>query len=73
MKLGLFAVLFQALSLDELLKELKKYPALTAIELGTGNYPGACHLDVDALLASTKRAQEFSAQIADAGLSISAF
>jgi sugar phosphate isomerase/epimerase len=72
LKLGLFTALFQSLSLDELLKELKKYPALTAVELGTGNFPGASHIDVDALLADHTKAREFSAKIADSGLMISA-
>jgi sugar phosphate isomerase/epimerase len=72
LKLGLFTALYQSLSLDELLKELQKYPALTAVELGTGNFPGASHIDVDALLADHTKAREFSAKIADAGLFISA-
>jgi sugar phosphate isomerase/epimerase len=72
LRLGLFTALYQSLTLDELLKELKKYPAITAIELGTGNFPGASHIDVDGLLADHAMARDFSAKIADAGLIISA-
>jgi sugar phosphate isomerase/epimerase len=72
LKLGLFTALYQSLSLDELLLELKKYPAITAVELGTGNYPGESHLDVDALLADPGKARDVIAKIADAGLTISA-
>ena len=42
------------------------------MELGTGNFPGASHIDVDALLADHGKAREFAAKIEDAGLIISA-
>lgn len=72
MKLGLFTPVFQKFSLNELLVELKRYPAITSLELGAGGWPGASHLDVEGLLANTDARKTFSAKIADAGLEICA-
>jgi sugar phosphate isomerase/epimerase len=43
-----------------------------AIEIGTGGWPGANHLDRSALLANPASAVEYKKRVADAGLSISA-
>ncbi len=72
MKLGLFTPVFQNLSLEELLAELKRYPAIEALELGTGGWPGHSHIDPDALLASKDAAKSYLARLQDAGLSLSA-
>ena len=72
MKLGLFTALFGSLNFDGLLQQLKRYPAITAVELGTGNFPGASHVDVDGLLAGASAANTFRQRILDAGLTISA-
>lgn len=72
MKLGLFTPVFAALSFEGLLSELKRYPAITALELGCGGWPGSSHLDAVELLASPERAREFKARVADAGLTLSA-
>ncbi|HWZ49833.1 MAG TPA: sugar phosphate isomerase/epimerase [Granulicella sp.] len=72
MQLGLFTPVFNALSLDALLLELKRYPEIRTLELGTGGWPGASHLDLDALLASRDATASFRAKLRDAGLNISA-
>jgi sugar phosphate isomerase/epimerase len=72
LKLGLFTPVFAKLSLDELLVELRQYPAITSLELGAGGWPGASHLDVASLLASGDAAKELKSKIADAGLEVSA-
>ena len=72
MKLGLFTPIFQQLALDEMLVKLRQFPALEMLELGTGGWPGASHLDLEALLASEQAAREYRTKIADAGLGISA-
>ena len=72
MKLGLFTPVFQKLSVDELLVELKRYPAITSLELGAGGWPGATHLDVETLLTSTDAVRDFKAKLSAAGLEISA-
>ena len=72
MKLGLFTPVFGKLSLDELLVELKKYPQITALELGCGGWPGASHIEPAKLLANPASAKEYRANLSDAGLTISA-
>lgn len=72
MRLGLFTPIFNGLTLDALLVELKKYPQIEALEIGTGGWPGNSHLDLDALLASKEAARAYRLKLADAGLSISA-
>jgi sugar phosphate isomerase/epimerase len=71
-KLGLFTPVFQNLPLDKLLAELKRYPAIESLELGTGGWPGQSHIDPDALLASKESAKAYLAKLHDAGLSLSA-
>jgi sugar phosphate isomerase/epimerase len=72
MQLGLFTPVFGKLSLDQMLAELKHYPAIKMLEIGTGCWPGAAHIDVDALLASRDRARDYRNKLNDAGLGISA-
>jgi len=63
---------FAALSFDDLLQELKKYPEITALEIGCGGWPGSSHIDPSALLANPSAASEYRMKLADAGLTISA-
>ena len=72
MRLGVFDPVFAKLSLAEMLTELKHYPQITAIEVGTGGWPGSNHIDLDACLQSAEAATTFKRQIEDAGLVISA-
>ena len=72
MKIGLFTPVFGKLSLVELLEELRRYPQITMLELGTGGFPGASHVDLDALLSSKEELREFRLRVEGAGLSISA-
>jgi sugar phosphate isomerase/epimerase len=72
MQLGLFTPIFNTLSLDALLAELKQYPAIQALELGTGGWPGSSHLDLDGLLADKQAAASFRSKLQDANLCISA-
>lgn len=71
MKLGVLTVLFQEKPLDEVLAIVKRY-GLDAVELGTGNYPGAAHCNPETLLASAGARQSFRQQIEQHGLMISA-
>ena len=72
MQLGLFTPVFNHLSLPELLAELKRYPAIRSLELGTGGWPGHSHLDLDTLLGSSERRVELRSRLADANLGLSA-
>lgn len=72
MQLGLFTPVFQDLTLDQMLTELRAYPAITALELGTGGWPGASHIAVDTLLDNRTAARDYRARLTDAGLTLSA-
>jgi len=72
MRLGLFTPIFNGLSLDGLLVELKKYPQIETLEIGTGGWPGNSHLDLDALLANKEATRAYRLKLEDAGLTISA-
>ncbi|HEY6333614.1 MAG TPA: sugar phosphate isomerase/epimerase, partial [Blastocatellia bacterium] len=71
MKLGVFTPLFGGLKFEAMLEKVKSY-GLDCIELGTGNYPGSDHLDLDGLLESADRRDEYLGKIGAAGLSVSA-
>ena len=72
MRIGLFTPVFQGLSFEAMLTELKRYPAIRSLELGTGGWPGSSHLDVETLLASEPSRTELRSRLNDAGLAISA-
>lgn len=72
MQLGLFTPVFNNLSFPELITELKRYPAIRSLELGTGGWPGNSHLDLEALLAGSERRAELGSRLGDAGLTLSA-
>ena len=71
MKLGVFTPVFGNRTLDQVLKKMRSLPGVSAIELATGGWPGNAHVDVNGLLASPHKAEEFLSQIRDAGLTIS--
>ena len=50
MKLGLFTPVFAKLGLEDMLAKVCSLGKVTAIELGTGAWPGSDHVDVDAYL-----------------------
>jgi sugar phosphate isomerase/epimerase len=72
MKLGVFTPVFGTLTLDEVIPRVQALKHVTALELGTGGWPGKDHIDVDALLDKKPCADTFRKKIADAGLTISA-
>ena len=72
MKIGVFTVLFQDKSFEEMLDYVAA-AGVTAVEIGTGGNPGNHFCDVDALLASETERDSFLAAIHNRGLTISAF
>lgn len=72
MKLGLFTPVFGKLNQQEMLAQVRALGKIQALELGTGGWPGRDHLDVDALANDVRAAEQLKAQLADAGLIISA-
>jgi sugar phosphate isomerase/epimerase len=72
MKLGVFTPVFGALTFDEMLAKVRALTPVSAIELGTGGWPGHDHIDVDGLLDSKPCLADYRRKLADAGLTISA-
>jgi sugar phosphate isomerase/epimerase len=72
MKLGVFTVLFSQKNLDEMLDYVKE-AGLNAVEIGTGGYPGNAHCDLDILLESEEKRNEYLQKVTSRGLEISAF
>ncbi len=71
MKLGVFAVLFADLPLEQMLDRVASL-GIEAVELGTGNYPGNAHCDPDALLGNAAKQRDLLGAIEQRGLTISA-
>lgn len=72
MKLGVFTVLFNDKSFEEMLDRVKA-SGLHAVEIGTGGYPGNAHCDLDALLESEEKRNEYRSKVKERNLNISAF
>ncbi|WP_223593697.1 sugar phosphate isomerase/epimerase family protein [Neobacillus bataviensis] len=70
MKLGVFTVLFNNKSFEEMLDYVKD-AGVEAIELGTGKYPGIKHCNPDELLENPQKLKEFKQAIEKRGLVIS--
>jgi sugar phosphate isomerase/epimerase len=71
MKLGFLTALFGDKSLKEVLDIIRPLK-LQTIEFGTGNYPGAPHLDVKELLKSKSARDDLKSTLRREGLQISA-
>jgi sugar phosphate isomerase/epimerase len=71
MKLGVFTVLYQKLPFEDALDRLQAL-GIEAVEIGTGNYPGAAHCNVDELLGDDERIREFRKTVESRGMIISA-
>lgn len=72
MKTGVFTVLFAEKSFEEMLDYVKA-AGLDAVEIGTGGYPGNAHCNLDALLESEEKRNEYMKKVKSRGLTISAF
>jgi len=71
MKLGVFSVLFAGKPFEEALDYIAS-KGLTAIELGTGGYPGNAHCNPEQLLGDAGKLKAFQQAITARGLTISA-
>jgi sugar phosphate isomerase/epimerase len=71
MKLGVMMALFGGLKFEEALDNAAALK-LDCVEVGTGNYPGAGHTPLKALVASKAKARDWAAKVTDRGLTISA-
>jgi sugar phosphate isomerase/epimerase len=72
MKLGMFTALFNSLDLNGVLTELKRYPQIEMLEIGTGGWPGSAHLAIDVLRKDSVARREYLAKLRDQGLGIAA-
>jgi sugar phosphate isomerase/epimerase len=72
MRIGVFSVIFQNLPFEQALDRILSYGA-TAVEIGTGGYPGSHHCDMPALLASEVKRKAYLKAVEDRGMLISAF
>lgn len=71
MKLGVFTVLFSEMPFEQMLDHVKK-AGVSAVEIGTGNYPGNAHCNLDELLDSEDKRKDFLHQVESRSLTISA-
>jgi sugar phosphate isomerase/epimerase len=71
MRLGLFTVLYGDTPLEQLLDRLGEMH-ITAVELGTGGYPGNAHCDPDELLADESKVRALRRMLDERGIIISA-
>ena len=71
MRIGVFAVLYQNLPFEEALDKIAAAGA-TAVEIGTGGYPGGAHCPIDELLASAPKRKAYRKAVESRGLIISA-
>ena len=71
MKLGVLTALFADRPFEEAL-ERARAAGLDCVEVGTGNYPGGGHCDLDRLLASAGERESYLDAVTSRGLEISA-
>ncbi len=72
MRIGVFTALFQNLPLEQALDRAVE-AGVSAVEIGTGGYPGSHHCPVDELLASPNKRKAYLQAIEARGLILSAF
>jgi sugar phosphate isomerase/epimerase len=72
MQIGVFSVIFQQLPFEQALDKILSYGA-TAVEIGTGGYPGDHHCPIDELLASQEKCRAYLKTVERRGMMISAF
>ncbi|PLR75251.1 xylose isomerase [Bacillus sp. V3-13] len=70
MKLGVFTVLYQNLTLEAMLDKVAEM-GIEAVELGTGSFPGNHHCNPDKLLESPEKLKAFKKALESRGILIS--
>ena len=68
MRIGVFTVLFQNLKFEEALEKIAA-AGLSAVEIGTGGYPGSHHCPLEELLASAAARKAYLEAVRRRGLS----
>ena len=70
MRIGVFSVLYKNLAFEKALDHIASF-GLTAVEIGTGGYPGNPHCPTDKLLAGKAARTAWLKKITDRGLMLS--
>ncbi|MCI0528375.1 MAG: sugar phosphate isomerase/epimerase, partial [Nitrospira sp.] len=71
MRIGVFTVLFQNLPFEKMLDRVVA-AGVSAVEIGTGCYPGSSHCPVDELLEGESKRKAYMEAITSRGLILSA-
>ena len=71
MKIGVFTILFNDLSLDDTLEHVSKL-GVEAVEIGTGGYSRSSHLNAEELLGSSLKLEEFKDKLKKRNMLLSA-
>lgn len=71
MRIGVLTVPFNQLPIIEVLDKVKKM-GITAIEIGTGAYPGSAHIEIDRLLENKPEREAYQRAIDERDMIISA-
>jgi len=72
MRIGVLTVLYNQLPIIEVLDKVKKM-GITAVEIGTGAYPGSAHIEIDRLLENKGEREAYLQALDDRDMIISAF
>lgn len=72
MRIGVLTVLYSQMSYIDALDKIKSM-GLSAVEIGTGGYPGNAHLDIDQLLGDKGAREAYLKELNDRDMIISAF
>lgn len=72
MRLGVFTPVFGSRTFPEMIEAVRALRHVSAVELGTGGWPGHAHIDPQLLLTCAERVVEYKQRLSDAGLIISA-
>jgi len=72
MRIGVFSVIFQDLPFEQALDRILSYGA-TAVEVGTGGYPGSHHCPLDDLLERDSKRKDYLKAVDSRGMILSAF
>jgi sugar phosphate isomerase/epimerase len=72
MRIGVFSVLFQDMGFEKALDRIVS-AGISAVEIGTGGYPGSHHCPVEELLESEAKRKAYREAVSSRGLIISAF
>ncbi len=72
MRIGVFTVLYSQMNFSDALDKINRM-GVSAVEIGTGCYPGDAHLNLDNLLENQSAREDYLQELVDRDMIISAF